>query len=383
MSDPISIVDHLIAQAIESGASDIHLEPVRDNLKVRYRIDGLLFEQPALSNDTAPQVLARIKVLAHIDVAEKRIPQDGKFSVIALQGVIDLRVSTFPTMYGEKIVIRILDRFATILALESLGFQDLMLQNFKQLLHRPQGFVLVTGPTGSGKTTTLYAALSLIKQPEKNIITLEDPIEYNIDGITQGHINTDIGFTFDCGIRAILRQDPDIIMVGEIRDKQTAIVAIQAALTGHLVLSTLHTNDAPSAVMRLLDMDIPPFLINATVTGILAQRLVRKLCQHCRKPVDLTPDMRELIKSNNLSIAHVYESVGCTVCNNRGFKGRIGIFELLVLSPDVRALIHKNPHCDDIYAQAWADGWRPLIYDAAYKVDQGIIGFDNVLALCN
>ena len=381
MNDPIAIVDHIIAQAIACGASDIHLEPVREHLKIRYRVDGMLFDQPTLDSEIAQQILARIKVLAHIDVAEKRIPQDGKFSVTGEHGAIDLRISTFPTMYGEKIVIRILDRFHTILDLENLGFEKSMLATFKQLLQRPHGFVLVTGPTGSGKTTTLYAALSLIKHPEKNIITLEDPIEYNIDGIVQGHINTDIGFTFDCGIRAILRQDPDIIMVGEIRDKETAIVAIQAALTGHLVLSTLHTNDAPSAVMRLLDMGIPSFLINATVTGVLAQRLLRKLCSHCRTETPITPEHAEIIAEYNLPIQHTFTSTGCSLCNGLGFKGRTGIFELVVLTPELRALITKNPHSDTIYKQASADGWKPFMHDAAQKVNSGIISFHDLLTL--
>lgn len=377
----IRLVYELINNALHIQASDIHCEPLREHLRIRYRVDGVLFDQSPIETSIASQVLSRIKVLAHIDVAERRIPQDGKFSIIVAAGTVDFRVATFPSLYGEKIVVRILDRCATIFNIQNIGLNHDMRASVSSIMHKPRGFFLVTGPTGSGKTTTLYAALSLINNHKKNIVTLEDPVEYTIDGITQGLINQDIGFTFERGIRALLRQDPDVIMVGEIRDAQTARVAIQAALTGHLVISTLHTNDAPGALMRLLDMNIEPFLINAALTGVLAQRLARRLCASCRYEVPLDSNMQAVIERYGLLINHAFMASGCEECYGLGERGRIGLFECLAISERIRTLLHDKPDFDTISGQAWHNGWRPLLYDAACKVDEGIISFNEILNL--
>jgi len=307
----VDIVDKIISRAIAFSASDIHLESSEHQLRVRYRVDGILQDQSHIQKDIALQVISRIKVLADIDIAQKRIPQDGKFKININNNIVDLRISTFPAVYGEKIVIRILDRIKTTIDLESLGFDPVILDKFKNLVNKSGGFILVTGPTGSGKTTTLYAALSSIHTPEKNIITLEDPVEYHIEGVTQGQINLGSGFTFAQGIRSLLRQDPDIAMIGEIRDRESAKIAIEASLTGHLVFSTLHANNAPGAIMRLMDMNIEPFLINAAVTGILAQRLARKICLFCR--FEYVPNIQEktLIDSLGINLNKLYKGTGC------------------------------------------------------------------------
>lgn len=376
----VEIVEQIILSAIEFEASDIHLESMEDHLRVRYRIDGILYDKNPVSFKIMTQIISRIKVLSNIDIAQKRVPQDGKFKFGLKDGnVIDLRISTFPSIYGEKVVIRILDRLKTTIALENLGFESSMLSSFKSLINRSNGFILVTGPTGSGKTTTLYAALTSIHSPQKNIITLEDPVEYHIHGVTQGQINLGSGFTFAKGIRSLLRQDPDIAMIGEIRDKESARIAIEAALTGHLVFSTLHTNDAPGAIMRLMDMGIEPFLLNAAVTGVLAQRLVRKICISCR--LESAPSVDEKQIMNNLGIKKniLYKGIGCSECNNLGHKGRAGIFELLVMTDDMRHLIVENPRFASINSQAIKDGMQTLLQDATNKVISGIITLDELI----
>ena len=292
----VEIVNSLISDAIEHQASDIHLESQQNALRVRWRIDGVLYDKEPIESFFMAQVLSRIKVLAHIDITEKRIPHDGKFKVLFNGQEIDLRISSFPSIHGEKIVIRILDRAHHMIALDKLGFSDAMLDTFKTLLSRSSGFFLVSGPTGSGKTTTLYAALSALNSPEKNIITLEDPVEYSLEGITQSQIHPEAGFTFEKGIRSLLRQDPDVVMIGEIRDRQTAQVAIEASLTGHVVLSTIHTNDAPTVIMRLIDMGIEPFLVNAAVSGVLAQRLARTICPACKTQIEPTDGECAMLK---------------------------------------------------------------------------------------
>jgi len=375
----ISVVDAIINAAIKRSASDIHVESHASGAKVRYRIDGVLYDQSPIGELKKSHVISRIKVLSKINLSEKRVPQDGKFRMDVTGSAIDLRVSTFPSIYGENVVIRILDRSRTMTQLDSLGFSLSMLQHFKELVGRPNGFILVTGPTGSGKTTTLYAALSHLNSPEKHIITLEDPVEYNLDGITQGQIHPDAGFTFAKGIRAILRQDPDIAMVGEIRDKETAQIAIEAALSGHQVFSTLHTNDAPGAIMRLMDMGIEPFLINAAASGILAQRLARKICDDCRVEKTPTDQEKKVIDRLGLMVDNLFEGAGCENCFKLGYKGRIGIFELLTMSTDLRALIVEHPRFDDIRSQAILDGMQPMISDGIAKVKDGIISLDELL----
>src|SRR5579872_3619655 len=375
----VSRVDALLQQAIECRASDIHLEPTRDELRVRFRIDGILIDQQPFSLSLSPSIVARLKILAHMDSAERRIPQDGKFHFICDDNEVDIRVSTFPSLYGEKMVVRILDRTMQTINLDNLGFELSMLQAFKKLMQRHSGFFLVTGPTGSGKTTTLYATLSLLHNSEKNIVTLEDPVEYSLCGITQAQINLPVGFTFEKGMRSLVRQDPDIIMVGEIRDKITARIAIEAALTGHLVLSTLHTTDAPSAIMRLMDMGIEPFLINAALSGVLAQRLVRTICTHCRVSHVPTPDQRQLMVRYGIEVPVLYEGKGCIQCDGLGYKGRTGIFELLIMNDALRSLIIKQPIFESIYTQVRSNGTQSLASSAAKKVHAGIITLSEMM----
>ena len=367
-SSVVEIVDELVDKAISVGASDIHLESTKDGLRIRFRIDGILHDKDTVSKDIADQVISRIKVLAGIDISQRRIPQDGKFklesflSPVILSELlgeskdstqIDFRVSTFPSLYGEKVVIRILDRGKQNIDLNSLGFSLETYKKFIKMISRPSGFILVTGPTGAGKTTTLYAALSKLHTPDKNIITLEDPVEYAIDNITQGHIQTDAGFTFAQGIRALLRQDPDIAMIGEIRDRESARIAIEASLTGHLVFSTLHTNNAASAIVRLMDMGIEPYLIKASLTGVLAQRLARKVCLQCC-------------------------GTGCKICDYLGYKGRTGIFELLEMTDRLAALISESPDSNQIQVQAIADGMMTLAADAQLKLQAGVISLEEL-----
>lgn len=375
----VSLVDGLLLNAISCGVSDIHLEPMSDKLRVRYRVDGVLLDQKEIDQASMPQVISRLKVLASMNIAQKRVPQDGTFTLMVHGKPIDLRVSTFPSFFGEKMVVRILDRNAQMIALDQLGFSAHMHEQFRVLLNRPNGFLLVTGPTGSGKTTTLYAALSALHTADKNIVTLEDPIEYHLEGITQGQINPQAGFTFEHGIRSVLRQDPDVLLVGEIRDKQTAKIAIEAALTGHVVLSTLHTNDAASAVMRLMDMGIEPYLINAAVTGVLAQRLVRKLCTGCKESYAPSESERVQLEKLKINTDTLYRAKGCVQCNNLGYKGRTGIFELLTMTQPLRTLIVSQPSFDAIYAQALADGLITLAIDGGQKVKDGVISLDELL----
>ncbi len=375
----VRLANSLLYAAIDQSASDIHIEPTANLGRIRFRIDGVLHDQQMIEAPFMNQLNARFKVLARIDIAEKRIPQDGKFRIAYEQKEIDLRVSTFPSLYGENLVVRILDRAAQTIQLDTLGFDHSMKQTVQELLQRSQGFLLVCGPTGAGKTTTLYAALAALNSAEKHIITLEDPVEYNLAGVTQGQVNPDAGFTFGTGMRSLLRQDPDIVMVGEIRDKETAQIALEASLTGHLVLSTIHTNDAPSVIMRLMDMGIEPFLINASLTGVLAQRLTRKICLSCRIMVEPTAEEYQMLQRIGLPLSMLYKGAGCASCKGRGYKGRIGIFELLVMTSKLRSLIVHSPSLDAITEQTRADGLQPLIIDGGRKVAQGIITLDELL----
>ncbi|HXW86459.1 MAG TPA: GspE/PulE family protein [Candidatus Bathyarchaeia archaeon] len=374
-------VDDLIATAIVHGASDIHLEPYADFMRVRFRIDGMLVMQPSFAHDIAEQIVARIKILARMNVTIKRVAQDGKFFVAAGDEKVDIRVATFPTVYGEKVVIRILDRTVHVLSLDQLGMHEHIQANILTHVQRMHGLLLVTGPTGSGKTTTLYALLNYLNMPDRHIITLEDPVEYYLDGIVQSQVHTSAGFTFENGMRSLLRQDPDVIMVGEIRDKQTARIAIEAALTGHLVVSTLHTHDAPSAVARLADMGIEPFLINAALIGVVAQRLARRLCDACKITHALSLQEQELLESWGHTVAAAYNSAGCDNCDGAGTKGRVGIFQWLSMNEQLRSCIHKNFSLDTLYSSAYQQGMLNLRDDAAVKVKEGIISFAHMLSL--
>lgn len=384
-SDPvIDYVDQIIYNAISMHASDIHLQPEEMGARTRYRIDGTLYDQDSINPEMLKLVISRIKIIAGLDIAVQRLPQDGKiklnikthpteFKTQDHDQVIDLRISTFPSTYGEKMVIRILDRSHNLLNLESLGMNPKMLLHTQSLIKKPHGFFLVTGPTGSGKTTTLYAILSELNKPGRNIVTMEDPVEYAVPGITQSQVNDKAGFSFQNGLRCMLRQDPDIIMIGEIRDKITAQIAIEASLTGHLVFSTLHTNDASGAITRLLDMGVEPFLINATLTGVLAQRLARKLCNKCKKESISKKSEIKNLKTN-------FEASGCTECFNLGHKGRVGIFELLVLDDQIRNLVLKKTETANIMQQALASGMQTLILDGVEKVNDGEISLEELYA---
>lgn len=374
----IELVDDLLKRALKSRASDIHLELTKEALRIRFRIDGILHDHTPVEQEHALHVLARVKVLSHLDVAERRIPQDGKF-VLQHDGLeIDCRVSTFPALYGEKIVIRILDTKHQELGLEHLGMGVQEIETFKQLLDRQHGIILVAGPTGSGKTTTLYAALSYLNQPEKNIVTLEDPIEYNISGINQGQVHPIAGFTFAKGMRAILRQDPDIIMIGEVRDQETARIAIEAALTGHLVLSTVHTNSALGVVMRLLDMGIEPFLLSGALTGVVAQRLARRLCS-CARKQPLNYQDQEILDGLNISLVAVGKPVGCQKCDNVGYKGRVGLFEFLPITDPFKEQMVKEYSSKTLADLATQQGIKTLQQDGIEKLKEGTISLQELL----
>lgn len=370
----IKIVNYLIMQAVQLKASDIHIEPEEKYLTVRYRVDGLLRRQSPLPKDLAGAVISRFKIMAGLDISEKRLPQDGRILMRIGSKDIDFRVSTCPTVHGENVVLRILDKSGLLLGLESLGFAARELTLFQELLLSPYGIILVTGPTGSGKTTTLYSALQILNREGVNIMTVEDPVEYQFPGIRQVHVNVRAGLTFATALRSFLRQDPNIIMVGEIRDRETAEIAVQAALTGHLVLSTLHTNDSASAFTRLIDMQVEPFLVSSSILGTLAQRLIRKICEKCRE--NYHPDDETL---RNLGLeAQIGKNIqfnrgrGCKLCNSSGYRGRIGIYELLKISPAIQGLVLKRSSADDIRAAAVKEGLSTLRAGALEKLLLGL-----------
>ncbi len=373
----IKLVNMLIMQALRDRASDIHIEPEKDLLRIRYRIDGVLHEVAKSPMELHPAVSSRIKILSKMDIAEKRIPQDGRFQMKTEGKEIDLRVSTFPTVYGENVVMRLLDRANILLGFEDLGFQQPMLSEYEKLIHRPYGIILVTGPTGSGKTTTLYSTLQAINTIEKNIITVEDPVEYHLDLIRQCQVNAKVGLTFAAGLRSILRQDPDIVMVGEIRDQETAGIAIHAALTGHLVLSTLHTNDAPSAVTRLVDMGIEPFLVASSLIGVLAQRLVRVICPKCKSSYNPSA---VLLKEMGLGPDTVlFKGKGCNHCKNTGYRGRLAIFQFMAMTSEIRDLVIKSSSADQIQKEARKTGMMSLREDGLNKAREGFTTIEEVL----
>jgi general secretion pathway protein E len=374
----VKLVNMIITQAVEGRASDIHIEPFENSVKVRYRIDGALNEIDPLPKRLQAAVLSRIKIMSRLNIAERRLPQDGRIKLRVTGRDIDLRISTMPTIYGESIVMRILDRSSALIILESLGFPEKTLEHYRKLIHIPYGMLLVTGPTGSGKTTTLYASLSQINSPDKKIITIEDPIEYQIDGINQIQVKPKIGLTFATGLRHIVRQDPDIIMIGEIRDIETADIAIQSALTGHLVFSTLHTNDAPGAVTRLLDMGVESFLVSSSIIGVLAQRLVRVICPSCKEPFVPKQEVIDSIKTLDLNTT-TYHGTGCEACRYTGYKGRTGIFELMGITDEIRHLVLEKASSDVIRQRSIAQGMQVLRDCGWHKVSQGITSIEEVL----
>ena len=375
----IKLVNHIISKATEMGASDIHLEPFAEDLILRYRIDGILhsFEAPPKRLNSA--LCTRIKIMAELDISERRLPQDGRIKLQVQGKDIDMRISTLPTLYGESVVIRILDRGNLNVDLEKMGFPKQELEKFHKLIQKPYGKILVTGPTGSGKTTTLYGALQNINTPDKKIITIEDPVEYQIRGINQIHVKPQIGLDFASGLRSIVRQDPDVIMVGEIRDAPTADVAIQAALTGHLVFSTVHTNDAAGAITRLLDMGVENYLISSALIGVLAQRLVRVICRTCIEPVKISPALKVKIDNPGQDNLKAFHGKGCKECNNTGFRGRSGIYELLVIDDPVRQLILTKATSQLIRESARKKGMATLREDGWKKVSEGITTVEEVL----
>jgi type IV pilus assembly protein PilB len=378
----INIVNRVIEDAVKADASDIHLEPQGDNFYCRLRIDGILHKVPPLPKELQLAIVSRIKIMAGMDIAQSRLPQDGRIVMKASGRDIDLRVTTFPTIYGEHVSIRILDKSQGIIKLEELGFQADTLKKFKETIERPYGLVLVTGPTGSGKTTTLYSVLNTINVFTKNIITLEDPVEYTISNVHQSQVNAKAGLTFSSGLRSIVRLDPDIIMIGEIRDKDTADIAVQASLTGHLVFSTLHTNDAASAVNRLLDIGVEPYLLSSSLVGILAQRLVRKLCPKCKVEYKPNQEEMEIIKGNMKNIsaqALFYKAGACEHCKDAGYKGRTGIFELIVPDENIKELITKRAPAYEIKSVAVKSGMKVLREDGLEKVAQGITSLSEVI----
>jgi len=366
----IRLSNLIITRAVHDGASDIHIQPSKEQVRVRFRIDGVLHDVMAVPKKIQASLLSRFKIMSDMDIAEKRAPQDGRISAMIDGKQYDFRVSTLPSTYGEKIVLRILDKSAISIGLNRLGLLPETLEKFEALIMRTYGIILVTGPTGSGKSTTLYSVLTKLNSGEKNILTIEDPVEYDVPGITQTGVNVKAGMTFASGLRTMLRQDPNIIMVGEIRDQETALVAIEAALTGHLVLSTLHTNDAPGAVTRLIDMGIEPFLIASSVIGVLAQRLVRVICAKCKEeykpPMDAVKRLG--INLEDSSSVTFYRGRGCEACNNTGYKGRIGVFELMILGDELRDLILKRCSTHQLREAAINQGMKTLREDALTKI---------------
>jgi general secretion pathway protein E len=376
----IRLVNSLLSQAIRERASDIHIEPFEKEMVARFRIDGILYNILTIQKRFQASIASRVKIMSGLNIAEKRLPQDGGMRIKIGGRDVDIRVSIVPTAFGERIVLRLLYRESALLPLDQIGFSGDTLSRFNAMIERPHGIILVTGPTGSGKTTTLYASLSKINSPDKNIITIEDPIEYQLKGIGQIQVNAKIQLTFAAGLRSVLRQDPDVILVGEIRDSETAEIAIQAALTGHLVFSTLHTNDSAGAVTRLIDMKIEPFLISSSVIAILAQRLVRVLCKECREPYQMTPaEITELEFKAGAEGATVYRAKGCEACFNTGYFGRSAIYELLTVDDEMRQLIMKNSDASMIKSLAMERGMRTLRQDGAAKVLEGVTSVDEVV----
>jgi type IV pilus assembly protein PilB len=379
-SPVIKLVNYLIYHAVREGASDIHIEPDDNSLRVRYRVDGSLYEKLRPPYKMLPPIASRIKIMSNLDISERRLPQDGGVHVMMDGRPVDLRVSTMPGQYGEKIVIRIIDNRNVLVNLEKLGFSYEMLKEWRKAIEQPNGMVLVTGPTGSGKSTTLYSVMKELNSDEVNICTVEDPVEFNLKGVNQFQVNERVGFTFASSLRSLLRQDPDIVMVGEIRDNETARIAVQSALTGHLVLSTLHTNDAAGAITRLLNVDIEPYLVSASLVGVLGQRLVRKICTNCKEPYEPPANVRSAVERMAGTVETFFNGVGCPKCRKTGFTGRIGIYELLVPDDAMREQIISSVSIKDIRTAAREAGMVTLREDGMAKVKAGITTVEEVFS---
>jgi type IV pilus assembly protein PilB len=378
----VKMVNLLITQAIGDRASDIHIEPSERDVRIRYRVDGVLHEVMRSPKNVQAGLISRLKVMADINIAERRVPQDGRISLNVGGKSVDLRVATLPTVYGEKVVIRVLDKSSVLLRLEDLGFLEEAYKSFEGAFTKPYGAILVTGPTGSGKSTTLYATLNQINSPERNIITVEDPVEYRLAGVNQVQVNNRAGLTFASALRSILRADPDVVLIGEIRDRETAVIAIEAALTGHLVLSTLHTNDAPSSLPRLVEMGVEPYLAASAIDCIVAQRLLRKLCMKCKETYK--PDKAELEQAGYPEflwedIEELYRPAGCSACAKTGFRGRLGIYEIMPVSEDIERMVVERASSDEIKRSAAGDGMIQLREDGLEKVRTGVTSIQEVL----
>ena len=371
----IKLVHSIIGQAVQQGASDIHVSPEEGDAKVLFRVDGVLTPAATIKRRMVPGVVSRIKIMGDLDIAEKRVPQDGRFALTVEGRRVDIRVVTLPLVHGESVVLRILDRGATVQNLESLGMEPAALNRFERAISKPNGAVLVTGPTGSGKSTTLYGALSVLNDGERSILTIEDPVEQRMAGVKQMQIAPKAGVTFDVGLRSMLRADPDVIMVGEIRDRETAHIAVEAALTGHLVLSTLHTRDAPSALGRLMDMGIEPFLVSSAIDCVVAQRLVRMLCTHCKRPQQLS---EAVLTEHGLTGAQPLEAVGCSRCGGSGYRGRVGVYEVMSVDERIRTLVLEHGSVDEIAAAAEQAGMTRLREDGMHKVRAGLTSIAEV-----
>ncbi len=373
--------NRIVEEAVQARASDIHLEPYQDHFRIRYRVDGVLREAFRHSYDIYPALVARIKILSNLDITEKRTPQDGRFKTRLGEQEIDFRVSVLPTFFGEKVVLRLLDKKNVRSGLDELGFSEKPIHSFKEAIKRPYGMILVTGPTGSGKSTTLYSVLNLLNTPERNLMTVEDPIEYQVEGITQTQVNPEIGLTFANGLRSLLRQSPDVILVGEIRDSETADISVKAALTGHLVLSTLHTNSAAGAVTRLVDMGVEPFLIASSVILVAAQRLLRKICAHCKVPYTLPPEVLKRITDSTLHVKEIasFKGKGCKYCNQTGYLGRLGAIELFAVDTEIREAILSHESSETIEQIAQKKGMETLFENAFELFKSGKTTLEEVL----
>ena len=378
-SPVIRLANYLICNAVIEGASDIHIEPGEKKMRIRYRIDGVLFEVMSPPQTLHAALISRMKIMANLDISERRLPQDGRIRAIVRHRNVDFRINTLPTTRGEKVVIRILDNRSILIGLERLGFEKDHLALFRDQIDRPHGIILVTGPTGSGKTTTLYSSLLTLNGSELNISTVEDPVEYSLGFANQVQVNERIGFTFGTALRALLRQDPDVIMVGEIRDEETARVSVQAALTGHLVLSTLHTNDAPSSITRLINIGVEPFLISASLNAVLAQRLVRRICEHCKETFEPSEEVKAALAKGHIEIGQMYRGKGCDHCRRTGYSGRCGIYEMLPLDLRIRDLVATRPSLAELRHACEECGMVNLREDGIRKMRQGITTLEEVL----